>query len=169
MTSLMGIAKPRFWDTAPLLVVVEPLALTRPISSPRPLNRPPPELPGLMAASVWIRLIALPSTSTERSTALTMPSVTLPLRVPIGLPTATTVSPTASALLSPIVAGVRPVASILSTATSDEESEPITVAGYSVSSDSCTVMEVAPSTTWAQVKMRPSSLRITPEPAPLWI
>ena len=57
-----------------------------------------------------------------------MPSVTLLDRVPSGLPTATTVSPTARASLSPMTAGVRPVASILITAMSEVLSEPTMVA-----------------------------------------
>ena len=53
-----------------------------------------------------------------------MPLVTVLDSVPSGLPTATTVSPTASALLSPMTAGVRPVASTLMTATSEVVSCP---------------------------------------------
>ena len=57
-----------------------------------------------------------------------MPSVTVLDSVPSGLPTATATSPTASASLSPMTAGVRPVASIFSTAMSEVESCPTMVA-----------------------------------------
>ena len=104
-----------------------------PTSSPAMLNRPPPELPGLMLALVWIRVRfrmepSLLWIETSRLRALMMPSVTVPLRLPRGLPTATTSSPTARALLSPTTAGVRPSASIFRTATSLAVSEPTTVA-----------------------------------------
>ena len=57
----------------------------------------PPELPGLIAALVWIAFgstTPLPSGS-ERLSALTMPSVTLELS-PSGLPIAIAMSPTRS-------------------------------------------------------------------------
>ena len=83
-----------------------------------------------------------------------MPLVTVPPRVPRGLPTATTSSPTARLSLSPMTAGVRPVASIFSTAMSATLSEPTTVAVYCWSlSYSWTLTLDAPSMTWAQVKI----------------
>lgn len=66
---------------------------------------------------------------TLRFSALTMPSVTVPPSWPRGLPTATTCSPTASALESPTVAAVRPSASIFTTAISLVLSAPTRVAG----------------------------------------
>ena len=86
-----------------------------------------------MLALVWIRerFRIEPSLlwmETSRFSALTMPLVTVPLRLPSGLPTAITSSPTVRALLSPTTAGVRPSASIFSTATSLVVSEPMTVA-----------------------------------------
>ena len=65
---------------------------------------------------------------TLRFSALTMPLVTVPPSSPSGLPTARTLSPTDRLSLSPTVAGVRPVASIFSTATSLVSSSPTTVA-----------------------------------------
>ena len=64
-------------------------------------------------------------TAMLRFRALTMPLVTVPLRVPSGLPTAITSSPMTRALLSPTTAGVRPSASILMTAMSLSESAPM--------------------------------------------
>ena len=97
------------------------------------LNRPPPELPGLTEASIWIRDMVLvelvPWMVTLRFRALTMPLVTVPPSSPSGLPTASTLSPTARLSLLPTVAGVRSVASILRTATSLVSSSPTTVAG----------------------------------------
>ena len=46
-----------------------------PTTWPYWLMRAPPELPKLMAALVWMRTMVLPSTSTSRSRAETMPSV----------------------------------------------------------------------------------------------
>ena len=74
----------------------------------------PPELPGLMAASVCIasmtvlarlRRLASP-VRTGRSSALTMPLVTVPCR-PSGEPIATTVSPARGRRESPSVAGLQ--------------------------------------------------------------
>ena len=57
-----------------------------------------------------------------------IPSVTVPPSVPRGLPITTAVSPTANLSLSPIVAGVNPSASTLSTAISLLASVPTRVA-----------------------------------------
>ena len=46
-----------------------------PTTWPYWLMRAPPELPMLMAALVWISTMDVPSTSTSRSRAETMPSV----------------------------------------------------------------------------------------------
>ena len=73
-----GMAKPRFCPWARM-------AVGMPITSPLRLTRAPPELPGLMAASVWIRPSRGPS---MRSTALITPRVTVQEK-PKGLPTAT--------------------------------------------------------------------------------
>ncbi len=46
---LIGIAKPIPWAAALIAVLM-------PTISPRMLNSGPPELPGLMLASVWMKL-----------------------------------------------------------------------------------------------------------------
>ena len=69
MTSSMGMAKPMPSMDAPEPVLPEYLAVVMPTTSPRILNRGPPELPGLMAASVCIMLIRLPSVLMVRSLA----------------------------------------------------------------------------------------------------
>jgi hypothetical protein len=50
-----------------------------PISSPRLLTSAPPELPGLMAASVWMKSVWAPTWAAARFTVEMMPSVTVPL------------------------------------------------------------------------------------------
>ena len=106
-----------------------------------------------MEALVWIRVIFWLFTVTSRFRALTMPLVTVPLSSPRGLPTASTVSPTASLSLSPITAGVRPVASIFTTAMSLWLSAPTTVAAWVLPSCRVTVTLEAPLTTWLLVMM----------------
>ena len=70
-----------------------------PTSLPSILTSAPPELPGLIAASVWmVFMVYPPSMSIGRSLADTMPKVTeLENSIPPGLPTAITKSPTAKA------------------------------------------------------------------------
>ena len=72
----------------------------------------PPELPGLIAASVWMALMkedSLPSPGvTGRLSALTMPVVTVWSR-PSGAPTAMTWSPTTTLSDAPSVRGFRSV------------------------------------------------------------
>lgn len=55
---------------APEEVVPEYLAVVMPMTSPLALNIGPPELPELMAASVWIILITVPSVVMSRSMPL---------------------------------------------------------------------------------------------------
>jgi hypothetical protein len=88
-------------DAAALLPAERPaaprvaMAELMPTTSPRALTRAPPELPGLIAASVWMALKSglrappSPGTSTVRFRALTMPVVTVPDR-PSGEPIAMT-------------------------------------------------------------------------------
>ena len=120
-----------------------------------------------MAAFVWRSLYVVPSIVTSRSSALIIPLVVVPPSSPRGLPIAIAGSPTTSVSESPITALVRPVASILISAMSVWVSEPITVASYDVPSVRETFTVVAPSITCAQVTIYPSSVRITPLPAPL--
>src|SRR5215471_8513930 len=124
------------------------------------LGNAPPELPGLIDASVWIALItgsfgSLPSGS-GRSSAETMPLVTVP-RKPNGLPIAITGSRTASVLESPSEATVSFDFSTLSTARSVFGSRPTTRA---VTRDwSLNVAQMSPwvvaasSMTWLFVRM----------------
>ena len=85
LTRSAGIAKPM----PELLPLAERIALLTPISRPALSSSGPPELPGLMAASVWIT----PTTSrklavgSSRSSALTRPLVSVRCR-PKGLPMA---------------------------------------------------------------------------------
>src|SRR5439155_118222 len=94
------------------------IALLMPITSPLVLTRAPPELPGLIGASVcnmplidWLpplpRWFWSPPTLMVRFLALMMPAVTEPSR-PSGLPSARTVSPTLVPSLSPNLAAVTP-------------------------------------------------------------
>ena len=100
----IGMAKPRPIEPAcePAAVPIVAMAEFTPITAPVPSSSGPPELPGLMAASVWIALMneVSPRSRRRRCTgrfrALTMPVVTVPAR-PSGEPTAMTESPTASA------------------------------------------------------------------------
>ena len=87
--------------------------MTRPCAS----NSGPPELPGLTAASIWIALVTVaslpfsPEVETGRSTAETMPVVTVLAR-PSGLPTAMTGWPTTTFDESPNAAGLRSVGGV---------------------------------------------------------
>ena len=64
-----------------------------PTTSPRAFRSGPPELPGLMAASVWIMSCERPvATGNGRFSALTTPTLTVCAR-PNGLPIAMTKSP----------------------------------------------------------------------------
>ncbi|MDT4852089.1 hypothetical protein FQZ97_863090 [compost metagenome] len=133
-----------------------------PITSPRMLISGPPELPGLIATSVWMNGRKSP---VSRCLALTMPAVTV-FSSPNGEPMAITHSPTRSRFTSPIFTGARPVTSIFTTATSVRLSAPTTFALNSRLSGKVTSNSSAPSTTWALVMIRPSALRMKPEPTP---
>ena len=128
-----------------------------------------------MAALVWTtsgRVAPGPPASdgsvTVRPTAETMPFVTLPVR-PSGLPMASTMSPTASLLESPKVAGCRSGGGALTviTARSSGAYTPFSVAGTGVGLPASRTWNVAAaSTTCALVTMLPSVSRITPDPSP---
>ena len=81
----IGIAKPMPLESAAIAVLM-PTTLAPASSSG------PPELPGLIAASVWMRLLRfwLPSVVMVRPLADTIPLVTEFEYVPSGLPIATT-------------------------------------------------------------------------------
>ncbi len=135
----------------------------------------PPLLPGLIAASVWMAgyVVALPwpsePTLTGRSSALTMPLVTVASR-PSGEPIATTPWPTARSLDLPMSAGVRPETSwAWISAVSVSGSVPRIVASAWLPSLKVTRSvppSPASSTTWLLVRIWPSELRMIPEPEP---
>ena len=122
----IGMANPMFWEFVPSLA--EPAtAVFMPMTCPAVSMSGPPELPGLMAASVWIRFcrlsvaVPVPPACTVRPRAETMPWVTVgvPAARPSALPMATTASPTTAFCESPKVTVGRPDAlSILSSAMS---------------------------------------------------
>src|SRR6476469_9399019 len=158
----------------------EAIAELIPMTAPFMSTSAPPELPGLMAASVCTALItvscdcpaasASPEVRTGRFRAETMPDVTVAER-PSGEPIATTGWPTARSAELPSVAGVRPeTPSALITARSSVAVVPTKLAVAVVPSLNRTSRSVAPATTWLLVRMRPSAVRITPEPSPLlWL
>ena len=77
------------------------MAVLMPIARPSPSISGPPELPELIAASVWIRSCSSPiGVGTVRPSALTMPVVTVWLR-PNGLPMAIVISPTCTSARAP--------------------------------------------------------------------
>mmetsp|Transcript_51309 Transcript_51309/g.127755 ORF Transcript_51309/g.127755 Transcript_51309/m.127755 type:complete len:251 (+) Transcript_51309:132-884(+) len=118
-----GIANP----TPALIPDVENMAVFMPIMRPLLSRRGPPELPGLTAASVWIRFrIVLPVVA---SMLLPKPDITPLVRVwsrPKGFPIASADCPTSTPLELPSRIGFRGVcaASILSTAMSLSGSMP---------------------------------------------
>ena len=95
-----------------------------------------------------------------------MPAVT-ELSRPNGEPMAITHSPTFKRDTSPTFTAGSPVAWILTTATSVRLSAPIILALNSRLSGKVTRISSAPSTTWALVMMKPSAVKINPEPTPL--
>ena len=133
-----------------------------PTSSPWVLTSAPPELPALMAASVWMKL-STPLAPRERALAEMIPAVTV-LLSPKGLPTAMTHSPTFTLSLLAIGRVGRFLPSTLMRARSVVLSVPMMRAEYSRLSFRVTVSSSAPSTTWLLVTMYPSELMITPEP-----
>ena len=102
-----------------------------PITRPSPSTSGPPELPGLIAASVWIapEMRKLVSDWIERSIAETTP-IDSDCCSPNGEPIAATGSPTSTPVLSPSGSGrrLRPSGSILSSAMSAFGSAPMTSA-----------------------------------------
>src|SRR5438034_4951320 len=134
-----------------------------PTTSPFRLSSGPPELPGLIEASVWMKSSYGPAPIT-RPLALTMPAVTVCSR-PKGLPMAMTQSPTwRSVDLPKGTTGNGCLTLILIRAISVFSSEPTTLASYSSLSERRTVILSASPTTWLLVMMYPSSLTMKPEP-----
>ena len=142
-TLLTGMAKPM-----PSASELLALAFTMPMSEPLLLNRPPPELPGLTAASCWMSVINRPfdgDLAAERADHAAGGTCRAARRA--GCRWRPRPSPTVSMSESPSVAGVRPLALILITARSLRASEPMSVASCVVSSLRMTVIFDAPSTT----------------------
>jgi hypothetical protein len=148
-----GIAKP-----TPLLLPDRlELCVLIPITRPLVSRSGPPELPGLIAASVW-------SASTGRLAgdsicwwrSLTMPVVRVPAW-PYGLPIATTASPTCVRSESPSVSGCRSEAGAATriTARSVSVSRATTCALNVSLSGNLTVIECAEPATWSFVTMSP--------------
>ena len=132
------------------------IAVFSPISSPCPLTSAPPELPGLIDASVWIRSPRTPVCPPRvRLVAETMPVVTVPSR-PNGLPMATVVSPTVASSVANGTVG-RSTASICRTATSVVGSVPTTWASWVSPLGRVTWTATASATTWLLVTSRPSA------------
>ena len=121
-----------------------------PITRPRLSRSGPPELPWLIAASVWIVsvMVKLFGAVISRWSALTMPLVIVPSR-PNGLPIARTGSPTSTALESAMRSGEsRPAgASTRITARSVEGSVPTSSASSSTPFQKLTEIDDAPATT----------------------
>src|SRR5213592_4290121 len=152
-----GMAKPMPEPPATIAVLM-------PMTSPCMLTSGPPELPGLMAASVWMKSSNGPWPML-RALALTMPAVTVACR-PNGEPTAMTQSPTCIRSESPSRANLNwPLpSSSLSTARSVFLSRPTTFALCLPPSSVMTSISVAFSTTCALVRAIPVASTITPEP-----
>ena len=83
---LIGMAKPIPWPDERIAVLI-------PITSPWALSRGPPEFPGLMDASVWMKFSLGTIPTSDRPIALTTPTVTV-CSSPKGLPIAMAHSPT---------------------------------------------------------------------------
>src|SRR5579859_4621719 len=137
------------------------------------LTSGPPELPGLMAASVCMNDWNWRPPGRLRPLAETMPAVTVASRSN-GLPMASTQSPTLILSESPrraAVSGWSLGGSILITARSVSRSTPMILASCSTavgSSKRCTRMRSALSTTWKLVMMYPLVFSTTPEPSERW-
>ena len=131
-----------------------------------PITRPwrsasaPPELPGLIGASVWIMATtdSRPSSvrlSRTRPLALTMPEVTVCCR-PNGLPIATASCPTSTEISGANTATPNAkLVSILTTATSVSWSAPSTSPGTRTPDARVTCTSVNCPTTWAFVRINP--------------
>ena len=161
LAPLIGTARPR---------PIPAIAVLTPTTRPRRSARAPPELPGLSAASVWMtfsttRIVEPARAGSDRSSALTTPAVTEPAR-PIGLPTATTSSPTRSRSASPSSAAVRPSPRTRTRPRSERPSVPVTSKGSSRPSLRVAMPDLALPRTWADVSTKPSGVMTTPEPAP---
>ena len=176
-TEVTGIAKP----TPELLPELDAICSLIPISSPFASSSGPPELPGLIEASVWIALSMpkLVSPSTVRFVAEITP-IESDWSSPNGLPIAATGSPTVKLERSESSTGCRsrPSGSTLISATSASASKPLISAGTRLRSPNSTKTCLASCgvpppfrwpplvTTWALVTMSPSLSTTNPDPWP---
>ncbi len=138
----MGMAKPIPALRSPRMAVLTPM------SCPSMLRSGPPELPGLIDASVWMKSKSVRSPALKlRCTAETTPVVTV-FASPNGLPMAMTVSPMRRSSERPgATNGIRSCVSSFSTARSDDGSVPTVFAPSSRPSTSCTRKRAPRSTT----------------------
>ena len=144
------------------------MSVLMPTRLPLASTSAPPELPGLIAASVWMKLPNGFADPISRPTALTMPIVTVWPTLN-GSPIASTTSPTWSWSDCPKVIGVSPVAEMRTTARSVSGSVPTILPGTVRPSLRVTWISVTPSTTCELVRMKPSRLTMTPEPRESWV
>ena len=163
-TVLDGIAKPTPSEPPDSLSIC---ALT-PMTRPRRSSSGPPELPWLIAASVWIVsvIVKLFGAVIWRWSALTIPLVTVPSS-PNGLPSASTGSPTSTALESPEPADRGAPAARRPGGRRDRSRDrcPTSAASSSTPFQKLTEIEDAPATTCWFVTMWPSRRRRTRSPA----
>ena len=145
------------------------MAELTPTSRPSMEISAPPELPGLMAASVWMKKLRSETPTWVRASAETMPLVTV-CPTPKGLPMARTRSPTSSSSESrnSRYGNGSPPSSMRTTARSVFSSVPTTEASNSRRSARTTVISSAPSITWWLVIMVPLESTMTPEPSEFW-
>ncbi len=160
---LMGTAKPT--PTLPWTGLW--IDSSTPRTSPLAFSSGPPELPGLMGASVWIMPVnARPLGAVLlRPRPETMPEVSEPAS-PNGVPMASTGSPIWAASELASTSGCRwlPAPETWTTARSSEASVPATAPATVVPSLKVTRICRAPATTCSLVRMSPPLLSTIPEP-----
>src|ERR1700694_373499 len=162
LTTLTGMANPT--PTLPAIgLSIESLI---PITWPWVLSSAPPELPGLIGASVWIRPES-PDAALCRLRPDTMPAV-IDSGSPNGAPMAYTWSPTRTLLEFPSGSGckVEAAADTRTTARSALVFELTSVAVRMRPSLNVTWIWLAPATTCALVRMSPLVLSTIPDPVP---
>ena len=141
-----------------------------PTTAPSMVTSGPPELPGLAAASNWIRLLSFCLPSGERNTRC-RPEIT-PAEydgpMPNGKPTATTWSPGCRSCVERMVAGIRSSGILwaCSTARSFSGCAPVIDAVVSRPSANTTLIVSAVCTTCRLVRITPLSTITTPVPTP---
>ncbi|MPN22111.1 hypothetical protein SDC9_169494 [bioreactor metagenome] len=146
------------------------IAVTMPITSPSIVTSGPPELPGLAAASNWMRLRSTCLPSGDWNSRLKPESTPADTDGPMpnGKPTAITWSPAFSPSVERMVAACRSSGGslALSTARSFSGWLLITCASELLPSENCTSMRREPCTTCRLVRITPLSTTTTPVPSP---